>query len=53
VSLGGVRNFKIADHLALRIGDLVAVNFVPDRLRDEYGGQNSLGATGFLQLKIE
>ena len=53
VSLGGIRDFKVADHLAVGVGGLVAVNFVPDGLRDEYGGSNPLGAMGFLRLKVQ
>jgi len=39
--------------LALGVGALLAVNFVPDGLEDEYGGNNPIGAMGFLRLKIE
>ena len=53
MSLGGVRDFKVADHLALGVGGLVAVNFVPDGLRDQYGGRHPLGAMGFVRLKVE
>jgi hypothetical protein len=53
LSLGGVRDFKVADHLAFGVGGLVAVTFVPEGLRDEYGGRNPLGAMGFLRLKVE
>jgi hypothetical protein len=31
----------------------VALNFVPDGLRGEYGGSNPIGAMGFLRLKVE
>ena len=53
VSLGGVRDFKIAEHLALGVGGLLSVNFVPDGLREEYGGSNPLGTMGFVRLKVE
>ena len=53
VSIGGIRDFKVAEHFAIGIGGLVAVNFVPDGLRAEYGGSNPLGAMGFLRIKIE
>jgi hypothetical protein len=43
----------VADHLAFGVGGLVAVNFVPDGLRDEYGSRNPVGAMGFLRLKVE
>jgi hypothetical protein len=53
LSLGAVRDFRVADHLAFGVGGLVAVNFVPEGLRDEYDGRNPLGAMGFLRLKVE
>lgn len=53
VSLGAVRDFKVADHVALGLGGLVAVNFVPDRLVPLYGGSNPVGAMGFLRVKVE
>jgi hypothetical protein len=53
VSLGAVRDFKVAEHLALGVGGLFAVNFVPDGLEPLYGGSNPIGAMGFLRLKVE
>lgn len=53
ISLGLVRDFKIAEHLALGIGGLYSLNFVPKGLRDEYGGRNPHGAMGFVRLKIQ
>jgi hypothetical protein len=53
VSLGAIRDFRVADHLTVGAGALVAVNFIPDGLSPLYGGGNPLGAMGFLRLKIE
>ena len=53
ISLGGIHDFKVADNVALGLGGLLAVNFVPDALEQEYGGSNPIGAMGFLRLKIE
>ena len=53
VSLGLVRDFKIADHLSLGAGGLFAVNFVPDALAPVYGGHNPTGAMGFVRLKLD
>ena len=53
VSAGAVRDFKVAGNLSLGLGGLVAVNFVPDGLRNEYGGGNPLGAMGFVRLKVD
>jgi hypothetical protein len=53
VSLGAVRDFEVADHLAFGIGGLFAVNFVPDGLAPFYGGNNPTGAMGFVRLKIQ
>ena len=33
VSLGAVRDFRVAEHLSLGVGGLFAVNFVPDGAR--------------------
>jgi hypothetical protein len=53
VSLGAVHDFRLAEHLSLGLGGLFAVNFVPDGLRDQYGGRHPNGAMGFLRLKAE
>ena len=53
VSVGAVRDFRVAEHLSLGLGGLIAVNFVPDGLHDDYGGSNPLGAMGFVRLKVE
>jgi hypothetical protein len=52
ISLGAVRNFRVADHLALGAGGLFAINFVPDALAPAYGGRNPTGAMGFVRLKL-
>ena len=53
VSIGAVRDFRIADHLSLGAGGLVAVNFVPGDLRQAYGGSNPVGAMAFVRLKLD
>ena len=53
VSLGAVRDFRIAEHFTLGAGGLLAVNFVPDSLAPLYGGHNPIGAMGFLRLKLD
>ena len=53
VSVGAVRDFRVADHLSLGLGGLVAVNFVPDELAPLYGGSNPVGAMGFVRLKLD
>jgi hypothetical protein len=52
-SLGAVRDFDIADHLALGVGGLFALNFVPGNLKPLYGSSNPVGAMGFVRLKIQ
>ena len=52
VSLGAIRDFKVANHLAFGVGGQLAVNFVPDGLFAEYGGSNPIGAMGFMRLKL-
>lgn len=53
VSLGAVRDFRIADHLSLGAGGLFSLNFVPDALAPLYGGHNPTGLMGFLRLKLD
>jgi hypothetical protein len=52
VSLGAVRDFRIAEHFSLGAGGLVAVNFVPDALRLPYGSSSPTGMMGFVRLKL-
>jgi hypothetical protein len=53
VSLGAVRDFRIAEHFSLGLGALAAVNFVPDALAPLYGGHNPLGAMGFVRVRLD
>src|SRR4051794_24532957 len=53
VSIGAVRDFKIAEHLSLGAGGLFAVNFVPESLAPLYGGNNPTGAMGFVRLRLD
>jgi hypothetical protein len=53
VSLGAVRDFRIADHWSIGAGGLVALNFVPDSLAPLYGGNNPVGTMGFVRLKLD
>ena len=53
VSLGAVRDFRIAENVSFGAGGLFAVNFVPDGLAPLYGGHNPVGAMGFVQLKLD
>jgi hypothetical protein len=53
VSLGAVRDVRIAGHLSLGAGGLFAVNFVPDALAPLYGGPNPTGAMGFVRLRLD
>jgi hypothetical protein len=53
VSLGAVRDFRIAEHWSLGAGGLFSVNFVPDALAPLYGEHNPTGAMGFIRLKLD
>jgi hypothetical protein len=53
VSLGAVRDFRIAEHLSFGAGGLFAVNFVADALAPLYGGHNPTGAMGFVRVKLD
>lgn len=52
LSLGAVRDFRIADHLSIGAGGLFALNFVPSPLASLYGGNNPKGAMAFMRLKL-
>lgn len=52
VSLGAVRDFRIADHFSVGAGGLFSVNFVADALVPLYGGRNPTGAMGFVRLQL-
>jgi hypothetical protein len=52
VSLGAVRDFRIAEHLSLGAGGLFSVNFVPRSIAPLYGGNNPVGAMAFVRLKL-
>jgi len=53
VSLGAVRDFRIADHLSLGAGGLFSLNFVPHALVPLYGTDNPTGAMAFVRLKVD
>jgi hypothetical protein len=53
LSLGAVRDFRIAEHLSLGAGGLLSVNFVPDALAASYGRHDPLGAMAFVRLKLD
>ena len=53
VSLGVVRDFRLADHLSVGAGSLFSVNFVPDQLAPLYGSHDPTGMMGFIRLKLE
>ena len=46
LSVGGVRDFRIADHASFGAGGLFSLNFVPDGLAPLYGGHNPHGRDG-------
>lgn len=52
ISVGAVRDFQVAPHVALGLGALAAVNFVPGALREDYGSRHPIGAMGFVRLKL-
>ncbi len=52
VSIGAVRDFRLATHVGLGIGGLYAFNFVPSQLQALYAGDPD-GAMLFVRLSIE
>jgi hypothetical protein len=53
VSVGMVRDFRVAEHLSLGVGGLVSVNFVPAALAPLYGSSNPHGAMMFVRAKLD
>src|SRR5262249_7604164 len=52
LTLGGVRDFSIADHVKLGVGALYTFDFVPSGITPSYGG-NPHGAMIFTRLVLE
>ena len=52
VSLGAIRDFRVAPQVRLGLGGLYARNFVPDALRPSYGG-NPGGLMAFVRLRVD
>ncbi|MGN6154609.1 MAG: hypothetical protein ACTHN4_02610 [Sphingomicrobium sp.] len=53
LSVGAVRDFRVADHFSIGAGGLFSLNFVPDSIAPLYGGNNPVGAMGFVRLKLD
>jgi len=53
LSLGAVRDFRIAENWSLGAGGLFALNFVPDAIAPLYGGNNPTGSMAFVRLKLD
>jgi hypothetical protein len=51
LSLGAIRDFRVAEHVKLGIGALAQKHFAPSGLEDEYDG-DPMGAMAFVRLKI-
>ncbi|HVI04743.1 MAG TPA: hypothetical protein VM711_01440 [Sphingomicrobium sp.] len=52
ISLGAVRDFRIADHVSIGAGGLFALNFVPEPLAPLYGGSNPTGLMVFVRIRL-
>jgi hypothetical protein len=52
VSIGVVRDFRVAPRVRFGVGGLYAFNFIPRTLRALYGGRPE-GAMAFIRLKVE
>jgi hypothetical protein len=53
ISVGAVRDFRVAPHVTVGAGGLFAVNFVPVGLKFDYCGSNPTGMMGFVRLKLD
>jgi hypothetical protein len=51
-SVGAVRDWQVADHLAIGLGGLYALNRIPKGLEPAYGGDPH-GAMAFVRFKID
>ncbi|MGE3301706.1 MAG: hypothetical protein AB7M12_01170 [Hyphomonadaceae bacterium] len=52
LSLGAVRDFRIAPRVTLGLGGLYAANFIPSALEAAYGGEPN-AAMGFMRVKVD
>jgi len=53
VSIGAVRDFRIAQNVRFGAGGLYALNFGPGQLNDLYGSRRPTGVMGFVRLKLD
>ena len=53
ISIGAVRDFRIAKHLAIGVGSSFSLNFVPQPLALHYGSSNPIGLMNFVRLKTD
>jgi hypothetical protein len=53
VSVGAIRDFRVANHLKLGAGGLLAVDFMPHAIAPLYGGANHIGTMAFVRLKLD
>ena len=53
ISIGAVRDFRIAEHLAIGVGSSFSLNFVPHPLALGYGSSNPIGLMNFVRLKAD
>ncbi|WP_206367692.1 hypothetical protein [Sphingomonas piscis] len=53
VSVGAVRDFRISEHISVGAGGLLALNFVPRALEEDYGSRNPMGTMAFIRLRVE
>jgi hypothetical protein len=51
LSLGAIRDFRVAEHVKLGIGAMAQKHFAPDALEADYDG-DPMGAMAFVRLKI-
>jgi hypothetical protein len=51
ISLGGIRDFRLREHVSFGVGALVQQHLTSDALEESYG-DDPLGAMGFVRLKI-
>jgi len=52
-SLGAVYDMPLVRNLSLGVGGLAALNFVPNAIAHDYGGNHPMGAMGFVRIKLD
>lgn len=53
ISVGALRDLRLANNFSIGVGGQATFNFLPRGLASLYGSRNPVGAMGFVRLKLE